>query len=150
MKTYRRILVPISADGQGDILLQRAAELAQGPRTQMLVVRVLETRSGFEPDGPAAVLPGEAAARRAPDVKKRLELQLARNNLSWAEAKVVWGETKALLADVIRTWEPDLVVACAGHLPQGIAEGADILTVSRRSVFRRLAEALHHPAPGHA
>lgn len=150
MKTYRRILVPLTAGGQSDILLHRAAELAQGPRTQMLVLRVLDTRSGFESDGPAAVLPGEAAARRAPDVKKKLELQLARNNLGWAEAKVVWGDTKALLADVIRTWEPDLVVACAGQLPHGILEDADVLTVNRRSLLRRLAEALHHPAPRHA
>jgi nucleotide-binding universal stress UspA family protein len=150
MKTYRRILVPISAGSQSDILLHRAAELAQTQRAQMLVVRVLDTRSGFEPDGPAALLPEEAAARRAPDVKKRLDLQLARNNLGWAEAKVVWGEPKVVLAEAIRNWEPDLVVACAGHLPQGIAEGADILTVGCHSLFRRLSEAFHHPAPGHA
>lgn len=150
MKTYRRILVPLSAGGQSDILLHRAAELAQGSRTQMLVLRVLDTRSGFEPDGPAPALPGESASRRAPDVKKKLELQLARNNLGWAEAKVVWGDAKALLADVIRTWEPDLVVACAGQLPHGILDGADVLTVSRRSLLRRLAETLHHPVPRHA
>jgi nucleotide-binding universal stress UspA family protein len=150
MKTYRRILVPIPSGGQGDILLQRAAELAQTQHTQMLVVRVLDTRSGFEPDGPAAMLPGEAAARRAPDVRKRLDLQLARNNLGWAEAKVVWGEPKTVLADVILSWAPDLVVACAGLLPQEIAEDADILTVGCRSLFGRLAGALHQLAPRHA
>ena len=150
MKTYRRILVSIPSGGQSDIVLHRAAELSQIQRAQMLVVRVIDTRSGFEPDGPAASLPGEAAARRAPEVKKRMDLQLARNNLGWAEAKVVWGEPEAMLADVIRSWEPDLVVACAGNLPQGIADGADILTVGCRSLFFRLAEVFHHPAPGHA
>lgn len=150
MKTYRRILVPISAGGQSDILLQRAAELAQAQRAQMLVVRMLDTRSGFESDGPAAALPGELAARRAPDVKKRLDLQLARNNLGWAEAKVVWGEPEAVLAEVVRGWAPDLVVACSGHLPQGIAEGADILTIGCRGLFRRLAETFHHAVPRHA
>jgi len=150
MKTYRRILVPIPADGQGDVLLQRAAELAQGQHAQMLVVRVLDTRSGFEPDGPAAVLPGEAAARRSPDAKKRLDLQLARNNLGWAEAKVVWGEPQAVLAEVIRNWAPDLVVACAGLLPTGIAEDADILTVGCRSLLGRLVGAFNHHAPRHA
>jgi nucleotide-binding universal stress UspA family protein len=150
MKTYRRILVPVPSGGQGDILLQRAAELAQARHTQMLVVRVLDTRSGFEPDGPAAVLPGEAAARRAPDVKKRLDLLLARNNLGWAEAKVIWGEPKTVLADVIRDWAPDLVVACAGLLPQEIAEDADILTVGCRSLFGRLAGALLYHTPRHA
>lgn len=150
MKTYRRILVPVPAGGQSDLLLQRAAELAKAQNTQMLVLRVLDTGSGFEPDGPAAALPGEAAARRAPEVKTRLELQLARNNLAWAEAKVLWGEPKAVLADAIRAWQPDLVVACAGQLPQGVAEEADILTVASRGLFRRLAEALHQPTPRHA
>jgi nucleotide-binding universal stress UspA family protein len=150
MKSYRRILVPLTTEGQSDIQLQRAAELSQVQRAQMLVVRVIDTRSGFEADGPAAMMPGEAAARRAPGVKKRLDLQLARNNLGWAEAKVVWGEPKLVLSDVVRSWGPDLVIACAGHLPQGIAEDADILTVGCRSLFRRLAEAFSHPSPRHA
>jgi nucleotide-binding universal stress UspA family protein len=150
MKTYRRILVPILTGGDNDIQLQRAAELAKSQRTQMLVVRVLDTRSGFAPDGPAAALPEEAAARRAPDARKRLDLQLARNNLGWAEAKVVWGIPKNALADVIRAWAPDLVVACSGQLPQGVAEDVDILTVGCNSLFRRLAEALHFPTPRHA
>jgi len=150
MKIYRRILVPLTMEGQNDIQLQRAAELAQNQRAQMLVLRVLDTRSGFEADGPAAVLPEEAAARRAPDVKKRLDLQLARNNLGWAEAKVVWGEPKVVLSDVVRSWDPDLVIACAGHLPHGIGEGADILTVGCRSLFSRLTEVFHHPTPRHA
>ena len=150
MKTYRRILVPILTGGDNDIQLQRAAELAKAQRTQMLVVRVLDTRSGFEPDGPAAILPSEAAARRAPDVRKRLDLQLARNNLAWAEAQVVWGEPKAVLADVIRNWQPDLVVTFAGHLPQEATDGVDALTVSRPSVFKRLAEVFHPPTPRHA
>ena len=150
MKTYRRILVPLSADGQSDVLLHRAAELAQAQDAKMLVVRVLDTRSGFEPDGPAAILPGEAAARRAPDVKKRLDLQLARNNLAWVEAKVVWGEPTAVLPDVIRNWQPDLVVTFTSHLPQLAVDGVDVLTVSRPSVFRRLAEAFQNPSPRHA
>lgn len=150
MKTYRRILVPVPAGGQSDILLQRASELAHSQRTQMLVVRVLDTRSGFEPDGPAAVLPGEAAARRAPGVRKQLDLQLARNNLGWVEAKVVWGEPKSVLADLIRDWQPDLVVACAGQLPSGIAESVDIFTVGRRSWLKRLAETFQVPSLRHA
>jgi hypothetical protein len=146
MKSYSRILVPIPAGGQGDILLQRAAELAHSQRTHMLVVRVLDTRSGFEPDGPAAMPSGEAAARHATGVRKRLDLQLARNNLGWVEAKVVWGEPKAVLTDLIRVWQPDLIVACSGQLPQTIAEGVDIFTVGRRSWHKRLAEVLQFPS----
>ncbi len=150
MKTYQRILVPITSAGQGEMLLQRAAEIAQGQRAQMLVVRVLDTGSGFEPDGPAAALPGEAAARMAPEARKRLDLQLARKSLGWAEARVVWGEPKNVLGEIVRDWTPDLVVACAGQLPHGVADGADVLTVARRSLLGRLAEMFLHPAPRHA
>lgn len=146
MNHYQRILVPIPAGSQGDVLLHRAAELARAQRAQVLVVQVIDTRSGFTPDGPAAVLPGEAAARRVPEVRKRLELQLARNNLSWAEVRVVWGEPKIALNDVIRGWKPDVVIACAGHLSQGLAHDADVLTVGCSSFFRRLGRAWGQPA----
>lgn len=150
MKNYRRILVPLLSSSQSDIVLQRATELALAERSQLLVVRILDTRSGFEPDGPAAILPDEAAARLAPDAQKRLELQLARNDLGWAEAKVVWGIPSAALAEIIRSWKPDLVLGCSGHLPNGIASGVDILTVGCNSMFRRLADALRLPVPEHA
>lgn len=150
MKTYRRILVPVIDGSQSDILLNRAAELAQAQRTEMLVVRVLDTRSGFEPDGPAAALPGESAARRAQEVKKRLDLQLARNNLAWVEAKVVWGDPEIVLKEIVGTWEPDLVVASSGSMLRGVAGETDILTVVGRGLFRRLSEALIPPAPRHA
>lgn len=149
MKTYRRILVPIFTGGQSDILLHRVTELAKVSRMQMLVVHVLDTRSGIPSDGPAGALPGEMAARRAPEAMKRLELQLARNNLGWAEAKVVWGEPNVLLADIIRDWAPDLIVTC-GQLPQGIVQGPDILTVGCRNLFRRLAQTLQQGVPRHA
>ena len=104
MRNYHRILVRISAGGQGDILLHRAAELAQGPARANAGGAVLDTRSGFEPDGPAAMLPGETACTtRAGRQESAWNLQLARNNLGWAEAKVVWGEPQAMLADVIRS-----------------------------------------------
>lgn len=150
MKTYSRILVSLPAGGQNDFLLHRAAEIARTQGAKILVLRVLDTHSGFESDGPAAVLPGEAAARRAPVVKKHLDLQLARNNLSWVEAKVMWGEPKTVLADIIRRWQPDLVVTSAGHLPQAHTDSVDALTVGRPGWFSRLAEAFHHPSPRHA
>jgi hypothetical protein len=142
--------VPLSAGGQSDVLLYRAAELAKTQGVKMLVVSVIDTRSGFEPDGPAAMLPEEAAARRSPDVRKRLNLQLARNNLAWVEAMVLWGEPKTVLADVIRRWKPDLVVTFAEYMSHEVMDGVDALTVRRPGVFRRMAEVFFHPPPRHA
>jgi nucleotide-binding universal stress UspA family protein len=149
MKTYRRILVSIAAGGETNILLQRAAGLAQAAQAQLLVVRVLDGRSGFAPDGPAAAWPPDVAARRVPETKRRLDLLLAQNDLGWAESRVVWGEPEDQLAHIVRTWEPDLVVTGAGDLPREVTNGADTLKVGRRSWFSRLWDALS-PAPAPA
>lgn len=146
MSAYRRILVPILSGSQAEIQLNRVTELGEIAQAQMLVVRVIDPRSGFEPDGPAAA----ARGRRVTNAKQRLDLQLARNNLSWAESRVVLGEPKAALAAVIRSWKPDLVVTCEGHLPEGVAQGADVLTVGRCGILRRLADSLRLSAFRHA
>ena len=57
MKTYRRILVPIFSAGQTALLLHRVSDLVQGGSAKLLVVRILDTHSGFESDGPAGMLP---------------------------------------------------------------------------------------------
>lgn len=139
MRSYRRILVPILSGSHAELQLSRVGELAdvaQRMPAQILVVRVIDPSNGIEPDGPAA------GTRRLTDVQQRLDLQLARNNLGWAEARVVRGDPKAALADVIRSWQPDLIVTCEGHWPEGIAAGADILTVAHCGILRRLAVGL--------
>lgn len=149
MSTYQRILLPIFSQGESDVLLHKVTELAQGRYTRLLVLRLLDTR-GMEPDGPGASLPGEILSRRVPGLLQRLDLQLARNNLAWAETRVVWGEPQTALAEVIRTWQPDLVVTCESHLSEEIARGADILTVRRDGILRRVADSLRHIAFQHA
>lgn len=118
MKAYRRILVPMPADGRGEILLRRAAELLPGGQGELLVLRVLDSRSGFTADGPAGSLPGEREIRRLPGEKRRLDLLLARHNLGWAQSRVLVGEPQPTMVACIREWRPDLVVTCA-RLPDG-------------------------------
>ncbi len=142
MKIYRRILVPIFSAGQTALLLHRVSDLVQGGSAQLLVARILDTHSGFESDGPAGMLPEETAVRRARDARKRLDLQLARHNLAWAEARVLWRDPKAALAEVVDAWSPDLVVTIAGGFPESLADGADILTVDRRKLLGRLADVI--------
>ena len=144
MKTYRRILVPIFSASQTALLLHRVSDIVQGGSAQLMVVRILDTHSGYEADGPAGMLPEEAAGRRARDAGKRLDLQLARHNLTWAEARVLWRDPKAAMAEVVDTWNPDLVVTIAGGFPEGFADGADILRVDRRNLLGRLADAMLH------
>ena len=64
MKTRQRILVPFTHGHSGSALLRRASELAASGEAELLVVSVLDTRSGFE-SGRACRQPA-GRARRAP------------------------------------------------------------------------------------
>jgi len=155
MKAYNRILVPMPHDGRGEILLRRAAEMLPASRGDMMVVQVLDTRTGFESDGPAGNLRGERVARQVPGAKKRLDLLLARNNLAWAESRVLCGEPHPAMTEFIRVWKPDLVVTCAHLSPEALgydlaAEPPDVLTVKCHGLFSRLGDAFGQAAHGHA
>ena len=154
MKTRQRILVPFTHGHSGSALLHRASELAASGNIELRVVSVLDTRSGFEPDGPAGNLPSERAARLAPTEQKRLEHELMRHGLDQAQASVIWGEPRAALSALIRHWNPDLVV-CDGRtrrmLPARTGQdGPEMMRIDRDNAFARLAGFFYPQAQGHA
>jgi len=154
MNTHQRILVPFTHGYNGSALLRRASELAASGNVELRVVSVLDTRSGFELDGPAGNLPGERAARLAPAEQKRLEHDLMRHGLDRAQASVIWGDPRAALSDLIRNWCPDLVL-CDGRtrhlLPAWTAQdGPEMMWIGRDNAFARLAGFFYPQAEGHA
>ena len=154
MKTCQRILIPLTHGYSASALLRRASEIAASRQAELLVVSVLDTRTGFDPDGPAGNLPGERAARLAPAEQKRLERDLMRHDMVQAQATVIWGEPRAALSALIHSWRPDLVV-CDGRtrrmLPaRTIQEGPEVVRISRNGTFARLAEFFYPHVQGHA
>ena len=154
MKIPQRILVPFTHGYSSSTLLRRAGEIAASRDAELLVVSVLDTRSGFEPDGPAGNLPGERVARLAPAEQKRLEHELMRHGLDQAQARVIWGEPRAALSALIRHWNPDLVV-CDGRtrrmLPARVSQdGPEMMRIDRDNAFARLAGFFYPQAQGHA
>ncbi len=154
MKSHRRILVPYTPGLQGESLLRRAGEIATSEQAELLVLQVLDTRSGFESDGPAGSLAGEQAARRLPAQKKRLEQRLAQYGLAWAKSAVRCGEPRTVLADLVQTWRPDLIVS-RDRLPQAVTgrvgqKVPEVMMLARDSLFERMAEFFFPHARGHA
>lgn len=154
MKTRQRILFPYTP-GRSDVaLLRRAGEIAASRQADLLVVQVLDIRSGFEADGPAANLPGERAARRAPAEQKRLDQHLKLIGLGRAQATVIWGEPRAALSALIHSWRPDLLV-CDSRMSRihdastGEAD-PEVVTIGGGGLFARLAGFLFPQAQGHA
>jgi hypothetical protein len=143
MKTRQRILVPFTHGHSGSALLRRAGEIAASRDVELLVVSVLDARSGFEPDGPAGNLPGERTARLVPAEQKRLEQDLMRHGLGRAQATVIWGEPRAALSALIRSWHPDLVVydgRTRRMLPARTSQaGPEMMRIGRDGAFTRMA-----------
>lgn len=154
MKIRQRILVPFTHGHSGSALLRRAGEIAASADAELLVVSVLDVRSGFESDGPSGSLPGERAARLAPPEQKRLEHDLMRHGLGRAQATVIWGEPRSALSALIARWRPDVVV-CDGRtrrmLPARCGdEGPALLMIRRETAFTRLAGHFFPNAQRHA
>lgn len=154
MKIRQRILVPFTHGHSGSALLRRAGEITASADVELLVVSVLDVRSGFESDGPVGSLPGERAARLAPPEQKRLERDLMRHGLGQAQATVIWGEPRSALSALIERWRPDLVV-CDGRtrrmLPtRGGDQGPALLMIRRENALTRLAGHFFPSAQSHA
>jgi len=156
MKTYRKILIPSIATCPAAAQLARGAEVAAAGDSAVRVVQFIDSRTGFEADGPAGTLPLEKAARRVPAARRRLELTLARSPLGWAKSSVIHGEPDRLLANVLRAWQPDLVIVTSGWSRSRWVEQAareaciavpDILSVEGDGVLTRLLRTiLRHAA----
>lgn len=151
MKSYRRILVAIFTNGQSEHLLHVLQEVVGSRHAQVQVVRMIEPDGFAEPDGPAAAfLPEETAARDLRAVRRRLELQLSRLNLGWVDEQVIWRQPCAKLAEIIRTWQPDLIITGRRHLPVEVPADVDILATSGRGLLKRLAGVFMQPTLRHA
>ncbi|MDQ1313935.1 MAG: universal stress protein [Pseudomonadota bacterium] len=154
MKTRQRILIPFTHGYSGSALLRRASDIVASGDVELLLASVLDTRSGFDIDGPAGNLPGERAARLAPAEQKRLEHDLIRHGLDRAQATVIWGEPRSALATLIGSWRPDLVVCDSWTrrmLPARTSkEGPEIMRIGRNGAFTRLAEFFYPQAQGQA
>lgn len=154
MKTRQRILVPYTPGRSGAALLRRAGEIAASREADLRVVHVLDTRTSFEPDGPAGALAGERAARRAPAAQKRLEQDLKQHGLGHAQGTVIWGEPGSALAALIGSWHPDLVV-CDGRISRmfparASQQGPEMMTLGGNGLFARLARLVFPHAQRHA
>lgn len=152
MKDYRRILVTNFSSCPSVAQLSRCGELAAREDCKARIVLLMNRGNIFESDGPAGIFPQEDLIEgKLADARQRLGLLRDRSGLGWAQASVVLGEPKRLLARELKTWRPDLVIVTHGwgHVRriERAARAAgipvpDIIGVAPDRLYRKLLNAL--------
>lgn len=113
----RRVLALVDLTAPGEAVLRYASGIAVKNRSALMAAHVIDSRPWFESDGPCGrFLPEEQLFFTARATARKLDLFLARNNVSWAESTVLYGKTNEALARLIGHWKPDLIVADARTL----------------------------------
>lgn len=152
MKAYRRILVTNFSSCPSVAQLNCCSELATRDDCKARIVLLMDRSSIFESDGPAGIFPQEEMiADKLADARQRLGLLRDRNGLGWAQATVVLGNPKPLLAHELKTWRPDLVIVTHGwghvrRVEHSAKEAGipvpDIIGVAPDRLYRKLLNAL--------
>lgn len=112
---YKRILIPSLTGCPSAAQLNQGATLAARDQAAVQVMQIVDNQPVFEPDGPAGVLATRRNTRQLADARKRLDIHLARSRLSGVRSSVLFGEPDALLAGILRQWQPDLLIVAAGQ-----------------------------------
>ncbi len=152
MKTYRRILMPTRSCCPSMEQLSRCNELAASGDSKARVVLFLDRNRIFESDGPAGVFPmEELLAEKRIDARQRLGLLLNRSGLGWIQPAVQQGDPRTLLAQEMKSLQPDLVVYDRGFgqarwIARAVHEAGipapDLIEVAADGVGRKLLNAL--------
>lgn len=152
MKAYRRILVTNFSSCPSVAQLSRCGELAARDDCKARIVLLMDRGNIFESDGPAGIFPQEDLIEdKLADARQRLGLLRDRSGLGWAQASVVLGEPKRLLARELKTWHPDLVIVTHGwghvrRVERAAREAGipvpDIIGVAPDRLYRKLLNAL--------
>lgn len=152
MKTYQRILLPTLSCCPSMAQLRRCNELAATGDSKARVVLFIDRNIIVESDGPAGVFPMEdKLSEKVVAARQRLGLLLDRSGLDWVQPVVQLGDPGKLLTQVMKSWQPDLVVYDRGlgharwveHAMRDAGITApDIIDVAADGIFRKLLNAL--------
>jgi hypothetical protein len=96
--------------GRGGLALLREAAAQANAGALIRVVRILDTRSGFDADGPAGQLPDERVARRVAAERQALVAAVHNAGIPPCQIDVLWGEPAVTLAALIASWRPERVL----------------------------------------
>lgn len=110
MKSYRRILALIDIPPKGGAIVPRVLALARANQAELMVATIIDLDTGFESDHVPFMTPSQLRERTAQDIRRRLDLMLARLGAPGIEARVLTGKPNLAVAELSEEWQPDLIV----------------------------------------
>lgn len=129
MRSYRRILSVVDLSGNGAAVIRRAWQMAQLYNASLAVASVVDYTPGFECDHVPFRTPEEMRSAIVRDVSEKLDRLVGEAGAGRAELIVAAGSEKKVVTDLLRSWQPDLVLV-GSHAPHGL-EAPESLKVTR-------------------
>ncbi len=127
---YRRVLALIRFDGSDEKIARKALLLARLNRAQLAFLHLVEPEAALDGGYPAASAKNDAAALEAAALR-RLDFMSAQLGAGEAECLAQCGPSKQGFKQILKTWQPDLVVSAQDF---GYLSGPhDVLILGRHS-----------------
>lgn len=148
MSNYRRILTLVEPGSQAEAVARRGFQLARLHGAAFALAAVADYIPGEEcEDSLPVVTPGEMRAAIAKDVGAGLQSLAERIGAAGTEVVVATGPRRTAAADLLGSWQPDLVVLDSRmqrRLEGMETRGFDVLAIQpeRRGFGGRLVRAL--------
>lgn len=148
MPAYKRIMALVDPGRNGEAVVRQAARLAASCHAELAVAGIVDYVPGFECDHVPFRTPQEMRRAIVRDVTEKLG-ELLRRLGCRAETIVASGSERQAVADLTRSWRPDLVLV-GSHAPHGLggaggeSPGFDVLVVraGRTGLAGRIVQAL--------
>lgn len=113
MRTYRRVLAVVALNADAEAVAARAVQLSRFFDATLALATVVDYQSGFECDHAPCLTPRQMREAILEDVREKMERLAAGVGAGNAEIIVACDREAAAVADLTRSWRPDLVLAAS-------------------------------------
>lgn len=121
MGTYKRILALVAVHSNSAAVAQRAVQMSRAYGATLALAAVVDYSSGFECDHVPFLTPEEMGQAIVRDLRERLDRMMMDIGAGGCEIIVGCGSEKDVVAELTRSWRPDLVLVDA-HARHGLEQ----------------------------
>lgn len=148
MGTYKRILALVALNSDSAAVAKRAVQLSRAYNATLALAAVVDYTPGFESDHVPFLTPEEMRQAIVRDLREKLQLMMTEAGAGGCEIIVGCGSEQEVVAELTRSWRPDLVLV-GSHARHGLEKNGEraaydvlITQIGRPSLAGRMINAL--------